>query len=353
MARWLLLFFLVMPWPARPLAASDTAAPGVQADLQFSANAQGPLWVGEKRELYLDLWTNGMMFSKQRYVLPEVPGGFLMQVDTGTVKLSERRGGETWQGLRYTFQFYAQRPGALSIPAFDVRFEAREAFNAPAQAFAFTTQPLTIEAIFPPGAETNGLLVSTTAFVLDSDWTPAPDSEGVLELKRGDALTLNVSREAADVPGMVFAPLAEPQIEGLGVYTARPVVNDRTDRGVLTGVRTDKLTFICEQAGQYRIPEMVFQWWNPEQETLSSQTLPALQLNVSDNPAWGAAGGQQGADSMPFRVGILYGLVPVLLLLLSIQWWSPYLVRWFRAAVEWRRGRDSHELVALNPRSFK
>jgi hypothetical protein len=342
-----------MPWPAGPVAASDTVAPAVQANVQFSDSSQGPLWVGEKRELYLELWTNGMMFSNQWYVLPEVPGGFLMQLDTGTVKLSEKRGGDTWQGLRYTLEFYAQRPGALSIPAFDVRFDAREAFNAPARTFAFTTQSLTIEAILPPGAKNDGLLVSTGAFVLDFDWNPAPDSEGFLELKRGDALTLNVTREAVDVPGMVFAPLSEPQIEGLGVYAARPVVNDRTDRGSLTGVRSDKLTFICEQTGRYRISETVFQWWNPEQETLSAQTLPALELNVTDNPAWGAAGSGQGADNPPFRFEVFYGWGPILLLLLSAPWWSPYLARGFRAAAKWRRGLDSHRLVALNPGSFK
>jgi hypothetical protein len=105
-------------------------------------------------------------------------------------------------------------------------------------------------------------------------WEPRATAEGLTRLKVGDALTLTITRRARHVPGMVFSPLPEFTIDGLQDYPDAPHVNDQINRGELVGTRTDTVTFICEREGEYEIPGIRFQWWDPENEVLEEEVLP-------------------------------------------------------------------------------
>jgi len=277
-----------------------------QGAIRFQAAQQEAVWVGQEVELQLELWTDGFSFADQLFVLPEVNGAFLLQPDSSTIKLDEIRDGVRWQGLRYTLLLYPQREGRLEVPAFNVRFAANAGFGTEQATFNKRTPPLFIEVRLPPGAETGGLLVTTRSFSMDAAWSPRPPGEGPLELKVGDALKLNVERTANDVPGMVFEPLpdfrlAEFGLDGLGVYAETPQVNDRMNRGSLTGGRTDTVTFIAERDGNYDLPELRFQWWDPDSEVMSEQVIPALTLTVTANPAYAETAG--GISSRAGRFG--------------------------------------------------
>ncbi len=278
-----LIFFL---WLPAGLAHSDVP---LQGDIRFHPQRQGATWVGQELELYLDLWSDGFSFGDQLFALPEVKGGFLLQADTNTVKLNENRGGVQWQGLRYTFLFYPQREGRLEVPSFDVRFSVSAGYGFDAEIFQFQTPSLVVETRLPPGVDSNELLVTTSSFSMAATWTPQPADEDRVELKVGDAIKLEVKRLAQDVPGMVFAPLPDFLIDGLGVYPDTPQVSDRVNRGSLTGARTDSVTFIAQREGRYQIPGLRFQWWDPEQEVLAEKGIPALELEVIPNPAYASA----------------------------------------------------------------
>jgi hypothetical protein len=257
--------------------------------------------VGQERELNLELWSTGVSFGDQLFVLPEVKGGFLMQSDSSTVKLNETRGNIQWQGLRYTLLFFPQRAGRLEVPPFDVQFSARAGFGSQPSLFRRQTPGIFIDARLPPGVDSGGLLVSTGSFSMEATWTPRVPADGPAELKVGDYLKLEVTREAQDVPGMVFAPLPDFSIAGLAAYPDSPQVNDRINRGSLTSKRTDGVTFICQREGSYTIPEMRFQWWDPGQEVLAEKVIPALELVVTSNPAYLDQPGVAGVVSQARR----------------------------------------------------
>jgi len=345
---------LLVAWLAHcgPLSAATVP----QGDLRFDAAKGAPVWVGQEVELYLELWTDGFSFADQQFVLPEVPGGFLLQGDSSTVKLSEVRDGAAWQGLRYNLLFYPQAAGHLEVPPFDVSFSARAGFGSEPAAFRFRTEPLGIEARLPAGARAGGLLVTTTEFSMEALWDRDIRDDGSLQLQTGDALTLEVKRRAADVPGMVFAPLPDHRIDGLGVYPATPVLDDRINRGDLTGSRTDSVTFVCESAGRYEIPEWRFQWWDPDREVLAERVIPSLQLEVTVNPAYAAQGQAPGRSSESWRWAAIALVGSVLVL--GFGWFAlrPVIARLVRKIQE-RRRQDrvarsrSGTLQPLNPRS--
>jgi hypothetical protein len=338
----LLLVFLCLAW------ASSATSAQLQGEVRLLAERQEASWLGQELELYLELWSDGFSFGEQLFVLPEVKGAYLLQADSSTVKLSENRAGEQWQGLRYTLLLYPQKAGRLEVPAFDVSFIARGAFGTEPAPFEFRTEPLFVEARLPPGADGSRLMVTSTSFSMDVSWKPQVPADGPLALKVGDALTLEVSRRAQDVPGMVFPPLPDFRIPGLAVYPAAPRVDDRINRGSLTGSRSDSVTFVCETEGDYEIQELRFQWWDPVQQVMSEKVIPALQFRVEANPLYPATSNMSSDGALGWRTWAL-GLSGLLLALYLAVF--PGRKLWRRLAA-YRRQRQS-EKEAGEPWAFK
>ena len=348
--KWLLLTLLLLSGQPRPLAAAS-----LQGEVRLLAARAEPAWVGQEVELYLELWTDGFSFGDQLFVLPEVKGGFLLQGDSSTVKLSESRAGASWQGLRYTLLLYPQAAGRLEVPPFEVRFTARAGFGSEPTTFAYRSEPLAIEARLPPGVNAGDLLVTTGNFELEAKWDRDLPGEGALQLQTGDAITLEVRRRAEGVPGMVFPPLPVPAIAGLGVYPAAPSVGDTVNRGELSGARTDSVTFVCESEGSFMIPELRFQWWNPDQERLAERVMPALMLEVTINPAYGADEAAVEPALHVLAAPLLAALVVVSIatvLWLKRSRWAPRLAkRWLsRSGARPHEERRTGRLLPLNPR---
>lgn len=333
------------------LLGGRVAADTLQGDLRFQAARSEPVWVGQELELYLEIWSDGFSFSGQSFVLPDVPGGFLLQPDSSTLKLNEKRGGASWQGLRYTFLLYPQRAGLLEVPAFDIRFSARAGFGTEPASFVFRTEPLTVESKLPPGADPGGLLVTSADFRLDASWRPERPVEGPIDLRVGDALTLEVVRRAGDVPGMVFAPLPRFEIDGLSAYPDRPEVNDRVNRGELTGNRTDRVTFVCEREGSFEIPGLTFQWWDPVDEVLETREIDPLRIEVAANPAFAGSGSAAGEGGGLSRSAAAWAviLVAAVLLGLLLRRLAPQVLRWIE---NWRR-RARERREASEPWAFR
>jgi len=282
-----ILVTLLLPFSA---AAQDD---GVQADVDVSIRQDQEIWAGQQVTVNLDLKTSGFSFSGTQFNLPEVSGAFLVQTDTTTVKLSEKRNGQTWQILRYPLALYPQKSGQLEIPPIEVRFTTSAGFGSEDRAFEFQTRPLLVAVSLPPGVNDGELLISTDSFELDYTWQPESDTA-----RAGDAFTLTVSRRARDISAMLLPPLPVFETAGLAAYPQAPDVSDKTERGQLTGERIDKIIWVLEKPGSYEIPGIRFQWWDPGKRELRQQIVPGLDLDVlslvAETPATGNTGRESG-----------------------------------------------------------
>ena len=281
----------------------------VRAGVSISVESTGDIWTGQQVTLDLDLKTTGFSFSNTHFNLPEVNGAFLMQTDTTTVKLTEKIDGQDWQIVRYPLALYPQTAGQLEIPPINVRFTTAAGFGSEEKAFEFQTEPLALTVNLPPGAKPGDLVVTTSSFEMDHDWQPA-----TAVTKTGDAVTLTVTRRAGDISAMLLPPLPVYKTEGLASYPQTPEVNDKTDRGDLTGVRIDSITWVIEKPGNYEIPGIRFQWWDPDRQQLKQQLVPGLSFDIlpsAEESVVGAAENdkQSSGNSWP----LLFLLVTVLL----------------------------------------
>jgi hypothetical protein len=271
-----LMLLAVLYLPASSLSANEE----VRANAAISIQQSGEIWAGQQVTLNLDLKTTGLSFSNSHFNLPEVDGAFLMQTDTTTIKTTETIQGETWQIVSYPLALYPQKTGQLRIPSIGVRFSTSTGFGSKVKAFEFQTEPLDISVNLPPGAKEGTMLVTTTSFELDHNWQPQSG-----KAQSGDAFTLTVSRRANDISAMLLPPLPMFETEGLAAYPQAPEVNDRTNRGDLTGERIDSIIWVVEKPGTYHIPGIRFQWWDPDSRELKQQVVPGISLDAPLSPS--------------------------------------------------------------------
>lgn len=256
-----------------------TASWAQNADIDLHPGSKAPLWAGAQITLNLDIKTDGLSFGEVFFDLPQVSGAYLLRTDSNTVKLSEKRGGETWQVLRYPLSLFVPQGGTVFVPAFEVRFKTSAGFGTQSVAHELTTAPLDVTVLQPPGVSPQDMVITTPQLEIDYDWSLPTDP-----VTPGDALTLSVRRRSAKVSAMLLPPLPVYTTSGLADYPATPELEDRSNRGALVGERTDRVTWIIEQAGRYEIPAIRFSWWDPQRERLRDQVIEGVTFEVIADP---------------------------------------------------------------------
>lgn len=298
--------------------ASSIFAQGdeVKASVEVSIQQDQEFWTGQQITLNLDLKTTGFSFSDTHFNLPEVSGAFLMQTDTTTIKLTEKIDSIDWQIIRYPFALYPQKAGKLEIPPIAVRFSTSAGFGSPQKAFEFQTSPLELSITLPPGVKEGDLVVTTGSFELDYDWQPATGTA-----RPGDAFTLTVTRRADDISAMLLPPLPAFRSAGLAAYPQAPEISDKTNRGDLTGERIDKIIWVTEKSGQYEIPGIRFQWWDPLKRELKQQIVPGMSLDILSSPSDGTVSETPGEPAEDSRYQLLVLILVLVCLLAATGWW--------------------------------
>src|SRR5262249_34106828 len=153
--------------------------------------------------------------------------------------------------------FYAQRAEVVRIPAFAIRFESNAGFGQPTIARQVTTGAVSFTAKTPPGADGLGTVIAARHLEVTDGWRPEPKAP-----RGGDAVTGTLSVTPDGVPGMVFPPFRLDGVDGLAAYPKEPAVDDRTERGSLTGRRVETVTYVCEAAGTVAVPDRTLTWYD-------------------------------------------------------------------------------------------
>lgn len=210
----------------------------------------------------------------------EVPNVIVRLPSGASRPVSERIGGETWSGVSRSYRFYPMVPGTIQIPAGSVQLtyadpQTREPVDTELQTEAFD-----IHGVLPPGGEGINPFLAARALKLERTIGGDPAS-----LSAGDALTLTITATVSGVSPMFVPPLSPSRpIDGLAVYAKAPLVEEKEDRGLLSGKRIEEATVIGENAGAYQIPEVSLSWYDLQNETIETAVLPAIDITVVGVP---------------------------------------------------------------------
>jgi hypothetical protein len=261
------------------IAALVLAQPGPPAKVRTSLGTKGDVWVGQRVTLVVELLAPGTFAGAPAFDLPAVPGVLILKPEDRPTLGTEDADGTTYTVQRHEFAVYPQRAGAVTIPAFPVRFESSAGFGRPTTPQRVTTIPVTFTAKRPPGTDGLATVVTTRDLTVKEDWKPEPGPAKV-----GAAFTRTITVEARDVPGMALPAFRCDPPDGLRAYPKPPAVEDHVERGDLTGRRVETETYVCEKAGKYTIPAFSLAWWDPDDQTVKQARLPGRVFEVSAPP---------------------------------------------------------------------
>ena len=305
------------------LLATTLADPA--PSVRTSVTPTGDVWVGQRVTLIVELRAPGPFAGVPAFDLPQVPGAVILKPDERPTLGSETVGDTTFVVQRHEFAVYPQRAGAVEIPAFPVRFGTNAGFGTPVVEHRVTTAPVRFTAKLPPGAAGLATVVTTKRLTLTETWVPEPKAAVA-----GAAFTRTITVEARDVPGMALPAFHFDPPAGLRAYPKPPVVEDRVNRGDLTGRHVETVTFVCEAPGSYALPVLALAWWNPEEQSLRQARLPGRAFEVTAPPLPPAP--PTPPPPLPLqRSWAPFALGSAVLLAVGMAWWfGPVLQRRWR-----------------------
>jgi hypothetical protein len=235
-------------------------------------------WTGDRVPLIITLYSPGPFSGTASFDLPEISGTMFVKVGNPVVG-SEQVDDDSYLTQRHEFAIYTQRAGEIVIPAFEVRFSGKPTFTSDAQPVKGVTTELRFESKRPPGAESMGVIVSATKMNIQQSWKP----QSIEEITSGDVVERTIERKVEGTTAMMLPAFTASAQEGVRVYTGAPEVVDNVERGESSARRIDRVKYLFERGGAFTLPEVTFDWWDPQQEKLQSKTLPGLTVEVVES----------------------------------------------------------------------
>ncbi len=336
-----LLLFVLLPF---------ATAGAQEARVRASLTDDEQVWVGQRVTVIVELLAPGYFASAASFDIPDPEGVLLMPPQGHPLVSNETVDGALYSVQRHELLAWPMRAGDQSIPAVTARFSfKRHPLDKDDEQASVATGPMPFTVTLPPGAEGLGTVISARDLEVTDMWDPEPGSE---EIKAGLAYTRTITFTAPDLPAMVFPPFPAGKIDGLRVY-AKQHIGDTENRGALTGMRRDEITYVFQRPGEYTIPAVKLTWFDLDAKQLRTEELPGQSFAVVANPAMATAGAAQAAaSSKAWTWGRLAaGLALVLLTYLAVR--NERLRRRIRLLVTRCVApfRPVH-LHALNPSSF-
>ncbi|MCS7467363.1 BatD family protein [Stieleria sp. ICT_E10.1] len=240
--------------------------------------AEDSAWTGEAVSLVITLYSPGPFSGTAAFDLPELPQTVLMRGGSPLVG-SESIDGETLFTQRHELTVYTQRSGTIEIPAFRVRFSGKKTFTSSAEPIEGVTPRLTFESKRPPGTDRLGFVLTASSMQVTQSWSP----DAVDTLSAGDVIERRIKRIATGTTAMMIAPISSVAPEGVRVYDADPVVQDRSERGDSSAERSDTVKYQFERPGTFTLADTTIVWWDADAGELKREILDGKTIRVVGN----------------------------------------------------------------------
>ena len=302
---------------AQPLAAQEPIAEGAATPgvvLRQSIDPATGIVVGQHVALYVDVLFPGEMPHPPRVNLPDVAGLQAFRFETQATTISDTINNQSYVGQRFEFALYPRRGGTFIIPPAAVTLLDRQ--DDPAG--DMQGQELRFDVAVPAGADVSQPVVATRHLTLEQQWMPAPTGT----FKAGDAIVRTITRSAEDVPGLAMDELDMSAAAGLRVYADPPDIDDHVDRGIVTGRRVDRVTYVFERGGHFTLPGVSQAWWDLAAGAMKRADAPGVTLDIAAAQSGVSAG--SGHASIMARPALLIAIV---ILLIAAALGSYYLWR--------------------------
>lgn len=299
MRRIVLLFLSLVLLPGLAGAQAPADKPLVRTKVD---PAQG-IVIGQPVRVDIDVLFPGNMVRPPLVSLPEAPGAQIFRFETQALTIRDRVDGRDYVGQTFEFVLFPRRGGTIGIPAAKVTLLDRGGDPVGTA----TGSPVQIAVVVPSGIDASGPVLVSDKVEVSQDWAPDP---ATAKLTAGGAIVRTIRRRADGVPALGMAEFVFTAPKGVRVYADPPVMEDRSNRGQITGLRTDKVTYVFEKGGSYDLPPLSQPWWSLSDKSARTETLSGVAVTVT---AGAVASGRSRLDPTWIAGGLL-GLAGLALL---------------------------------------
>ena len=298
--------------------------------IDTSLDASSPFVVRQKINLSVIIKSPVELTRETRIEYANLPG-LVSQGEDDPLRF--RREGDLFT---YTAELalYPLEEGRHELPGHRVRLVSQDpATSLKSEAWA-VSPATTFEVVLPAALQSDDFFVTTASLTVTEE-IDLPAGE---RLSVGDAFERSIYLVVQDVPAMLMPDIVIDDVDGLKIYRHTPEISDvyRPREKVNQTHKEQRLTYIVEKEGAYRLPAMEFVWWNLSEETRIVERIDehAFQVGVPVESA--IEEDTEHSTSTGFKeehirlaivlIGIFFLLIVVLRLLSRYR---ETLLRWF------------------------
>lgn len=315
-SRWqtALQCFITLQLLAATIAAqgdeiSQLIAQG-QLEISSEISPSEPVVPGQRVKLIIKVATPRWFTDGTQIQKPEVPGLVILQNQDFAANASEQRDGQNWTVQRWILDVFATAPGSFAVPPIAVTISVSTSPGRSIQGTALAPATQIVTTLAPP-LEGIEQWIASPELTLEQTLEGLPE-DGVLAV--GAAVRRQISIKAEQVMAMMLPAPAIDKVPGLQVYAEPPILRSDSNRGALNAERRDVVTYIATESGQTVLPEITLQWWHTEQHRLTTVTLPAIPVTVSNAHAI--------ANDWPAKALLIVQILAGLVLIALLVWWA-------------------------------
>ena len=290
-----------------PLEEGNLTIPPIQVNdtetdaIEIVVSNEGPRSNQDSDELFLEIETNRDSVYVQEQLLFTVrlyytingirnPQFTELEMEDSVIQLigSPNQYERLIDGVRYgvyekRYVIFPQRSGELEIPDILFRGEVTDGSSN----FVFRNLNTRRVTAFIEGVSIE--VKERPASVRDSAfWLPVSDLEleetwstDLGNLRIGDTVERTVTMTAHGLDGAVLPPFSESQIVGINQYPNPPEIDRSFVEGSIVGSRTESVSMVFTEAGNFEIPEISIIWWNINTDQAEVTVLPATRINIA------------------------------------------------------------------------
>ncbi|MGR3677862.1 MAG: hypothetical protein ACU0AZ_07750 [Paracoccaceae bacterium] len=214
--------------------------------------------------------------------------------------------GETWSGISRRYQISPMVPGSYSLPSQQVRVTYAEIGGGEPKSANLTIPDLTLTGVVPAAAEGLEPFIAAKELVLTQEISGSPEN-----LEAGGSFSRMLKVELDGLAPMFLPELTpESEIDGLRSYPKSPVLDEKEERGDVSGSRTEVTEYVAEGDVDAALSGVSLSWFNLTSQEVETATVPAVPV-VATAPVTQpdlAISGRQIAGALMVVMIVTFGL---------------------------------------------
>ena len=288
MRRWSAILGLCMCCLAGMASAQD---PQIEVTAE-----QDEVTVGQPYVLRVKVLVPTFMPKPPVFPTFEVPGLIVRLPERSTSPVSERVDGDTWAGVQRTYRIYPMQVGITEIPDQQLSIVYKDTETNEDVPLTVAVPATQITATVPEAASGLDPLILANGLSIEQTW-----EGGEEELAIGDAVLRNLEISVAGASALFIPPLldnappAEPlaaasnkedttSVAAFAPYPEDARVSESLERGVMSGTRSETVSYIAQSGGSTVFPDITLEWYNLESGEVESIVLPGRTVVVAQPP---------------------------------------------------------------------